>query len=241
MSRLLSLEEIVEQTAVKRNASEEQKAEFYKKAKLVREKARQIDWFLSLMVDPEKVSRMKLLEVLSDGKPKTWGQAEKETGLSPTTLSKALKRMAKEGWVTRKVKKTFPPRSVYQVHEWVVEVGKFFQATRKILEGNLFKTMVENYSEEDYERIVEGVRQGMFANLNTEMAYCLKAFINSDYKAQETMVFLTTISQLMFFWSSFLILTQNKEIAGIALEILAKHEKTLWEEAEEAGKVWLFK
>mgnify|MGYP005641243233 CR=1 FL=1 len=81
-------------------------------------------------IKPEHVSIMKILTFLGDGKPHAWKDLKKNVKLSTRTISKTLKLLVENGFVTRTIKPSFPPQTLYQITEKATSFIDVFSTLR---------------------------------------------------------------------------------------------------------------
>ena len=196
--------------------------ELLEKAIMAIVKTQRLDWFLSKMIAPERMTRMKILEVLSDKEPRGWSQLQRETGLSPSTLSRGLKAMVKEGWIDRAVISRFPPTSTYAIKGKMVEAGRFFRRIRTTIARNFFAGMVKEFSDEETIKSTQHTSHIMVSNA---LELSLLTYKDRDYQVTEDMVFYSTFSVLMYFWSFFMGLIENKELTDKAVKTFMNEVK----------------
>jgi len=230
----ISVLELAEQIASERKATDKEKAELLEKAKIAIEKARKMNWFLSEMTDPEKITRMKILEVMSDRQVRSWSELERETGLSPSTLSRALKAMIKDGWVDRAILSRFPPTSAYAINESIVDTAHFFKGIRNTVAGNFFMEMVREFSDEE---ILNSARCTLNIVSNNALGLCLQTYKDRGYQVTWDVIFYSTYFLVMQFWGLFVRLAQTKELTDKAIEAFMSEVKQYQEELKMAKKI----
>lgn len=230
----ISLQELVTQLASKKTATGKEKAEFLEKANNAIEKAHELDEFLSKMINPERMTRMKILEVLSDKKPRGWSQIQSETGLSPSTLSRGLKAMIKDGWVDRVVISKFPPSSVYTINKRMVEAGQIFREIRATIAMNFFAQMTGEFSDEE---ILKSTRHTLHTVAGNALGLSLQIYKERGYQVTWDMIFYLTYFLLMQFWGLFMSLAETKDLTNKAVEILMDEVKQYEEELKMAKNV----
>lgn len=89
------------------------------------------------VISPSMQSLFHVLLVMSDGKERTWSELQKETPVSPRTLTTVLKTLVNKNLVSRRIIPKFPPRSVYvMTDEYLKAIGHYLRVldeTRKVL------------------------------------------------------------------------------------------------------------
>lgn len=230
----VSIMELANQVAVERKASVKERAELLEKAKLAVEKAQKVDWFLSKMINVERITRMKILEVLGDENARGWNEIERETGLSPSTLSRGLKAMIKDGWINRDVISKFPPRSVYTINESAVGAGRFFRKIRNTIARNFFIEMTGKFNNEE---IIESVHHNLHIAASNNLRESLLTFKRDSYHITDGMIFFATYYLLMYFWSLFMSVTRTKELTEKALDTFMDEVKRYEEELKMVNNV----
>ena len=226
--------ELAEQIASERKATDKEKAELLEKAKIAIEKARKLNWFLSEMVNPKRITRMKILEVLSDRQVRGWSELERETGLSPSTLSRALKAMIKDGWVDRAVLSRFPPTSAYRINESIIDTAKFFRGIRNTVAGNFFMEMIAEISDEE---ILKSARHTLHIVASNALGLCLQTYKDRGHQVTWDVIFYPTYFLFMQFWGLFVRLAQTKELTDKAVKTFMDEVKEYQEELKIAKKI----